>query len=341
MTDRAIPPPCPAGRPAPGQLYRQRPATSTRRRAVSRLDRLRAPPLGDLRSLPPTVLAASLRAPARIRGMSPLARFFLPPLSLRALRSAASFALPSISARCFSAWQVVLDGRELDGPLPRYCSNCRRSRLAPSDVSRNGIHGLEQVGVLDAIAPPRQPASRSTTDLCRSRSRLLVGSSSSRKSGSAKTSAARRIRDLPARQRSTPCRDQDRTRHGASRGREPRFQRPVDVGDFVGECIAPLGTAKQLQRCARAEQIDHRGARRKLDVLAEHSHGSAHEDASRLGNVLSGDRSKQRCLADAVAADEPPVRAPNVSLRSERRGRPSGVDSERLDRMIDEAWNSP
>ena len=78
--------------------------------------------------------------------MSPLARFFLPPLSLRALRSAASCALPSISDEVLLGMrEVVPDGRELDGLLLAITAPIAAvSRCPERRQLDDGIHGLEQ-----------------------------------------------------------------------------------------------------------------------------------------------------------------------------------------------------
>ena len=62
-------------------------------------------------------------------------------------------------------------------------------------------------------------------------------------------------RDLPARQAVQLRVGSDIEPDTRKGGCKPRFERPVDLGDLLGRGIAPLGTAKQIQRM-RARRTD-------------------------------------------------------------------------------------
>ena len=273
----------------------------------------RAPPRAAARRvcavLPPLSSLRSFRAPARMRGMSPLARFFLPPPSLRALRSAASCALPSISARCFSAsCQVVPDRRELDGlafavaaPIAAISRGAERGQLD------DGVHGLEQLAVMADDDRAAAPASEEIDHGSRpSRSRLLVGSSSSRKSGSAKSSAARRARVTcpPDKRSKFRFERRGRARHGPERTRAaPRASsRHRQASSAEASPRSARRSRSSASRAPKRSTTDSAGT--ELDVLAQEADGAVDRTRAGCGAMLAGDRGEQRCLADAIAADK-------------------------------------
>ncbi|MET4522504.1 hypothetical protein ABIB87_002192 [Bradyrhizobium sp. JR18.2] len=169
-----------------------------------------------------------------------------------------------------------------------------------------------------------------------------MGSSSSRKSGSAKTSAARRIRVI--------CPPDKRSSSVSVSGSNPtRASADASRASSV-QSTSVTSSANASPRSARRSSSS--AARAPNRSITAAPAGSWTSWRSIPTVPLTRTRPAWGMCSPVIAASSvvlptplrptrPARSAPNVRLRSERRGRPSGVDSERFDRMIDAGMEFP